>query len=247
MYLLIILCLIPLAVLALWGIWSDVSTSSRKRRQEQALIVRLGRIPTRCELCWRAGSPKEALYRRPPNRPNDRELFVLCTECETRHRGKSVEDLLQEILLRNQPGEKGYERCNGCGIPVNRFGRWVLADTTDPRVWCVRCKGSYPTWVHQVVHDPSPATHRETPIASSTAFSTYKPSQAVDYREYLASPEWQEKRAIALRRAGYRCQLCATHSRNLDVHHNTYERLGNEDQEDLFVLCRDCHQRFHGR
>lgn len=30
----------------------------------------------------------------------------------------------------------------------------------------------------------------------------------------------------------------------LDVHHRTYERLGNESPDDLTVLCRDCHKLF---
>ena len=69
----------------------------------------------------------------------------------------------------------------------------------------------------------------------------------VDYHDYLTSDAWHAKRTLALQRAGHRCQLCSSHSGPLNVHHNSYERLGDEEQEDLIVLCRDCHQRFHGR
>lgn len=65
------------------------------------------------------------------------------------------------------------------------------------------------------------------------------------YREYLQSPEWQVRRQWALARAGYRCQVCNGQG-VLDCHHRTYERVGREHPEDVTVLCRRCHQLFHG-
>ena len=69
---------------------------------------------------------------------------------------------------------------------------------------------------------------------------------ALDYYEYLKSPEWQEIRELALKRAGHKCQICGS-NRNLDVHHNTYDSLGNEREylEDLVVLCAEHHQLYH--
>lgn len=64
------------------------------------------------------------------------------------------------------------------------------------------------------------------------------------YRSYLASDAWRRKRALLLRRAGHRCQVCNARGR-LDIHHRTYERLGREHPADLGVLCRACHERFH--
>lgn len=61
------------------------------------------------------------------------------------------------------------------------------------------------------------------------------------YLGYMASPAWRERRKRALERAGYRCQVCGE-TRGLQVHHNSYERLGNEADEDLAVLCFWCHQ-----
>lgn len=67
----------------------------------------------------------------------------------------------------------------------------------------------------------------------------------MSYAEYLASPEWKARRAAALKRAGHRCQLCAYSGRNLDVHHNNYNAIGNEAPGDLVVLCKLCHARHH--
>jgi 5-methylcytosine-specific restriction endonuclease McrA len=67
------------------------------------------------------------------------------------------------------------------------------------------------------------------------------------YYEYIRSLAWAEKRLAALERASYKCQLCGARNVFFEVHHNTYENLGNEPAEDLIVLCVDCHNLFHNR
>lgn len=71
--------------------------------------------------------------------------------------------------------------------------------------------------------------------------------RTMPYREYLQTPEWQEKRKGKLRSAGYRCELCNSSNTVLDTHHKTYERRGDEYYKDLIVLCRACHARFHDK
>jgi 5-methylcytosine-specific restriction endonuclease McrA len=68
----------------------------------------------------------------------------------------------------------------------------------------------------------------------------------MNYHEYLLSPQWQEKRSMAIYCAGNRCQVCNSPD-NLEVHHRTYERLGCEAIADLTVLCSDCHRMFSKR
>jgi hypothetical protein len=72
-----------------------------------------------------------------------------------------------------------------------------------------------------------------------------KELKAMSYREYLCSPEWQILREMKLRKVGYRCRLCPCRG-PLDVHHALYSPRGDEDTDDLVVLCRTCHQRHHG-
>ena len=63
-----------------------------------------------------------------------------------------------------------------------------------------------------------------------------------EYRAYLASDEWKARRLRAITLAGGCCQGCgAAPSDGLDVHHRTYERLGDERDDDLLVVCRPCH------
>lgn len=69
---------------------------------------------------------------------------------------------------------------------------------------------------------------------------------SLEYYEYINSTLWQEVRKLALQRAGHKCQICGT-TKNLDVHHNSYDNLGNEQEhlEDLVVLCSEHHQLYH--
>lgn len=68
--------------------------------------------------------------------------------------------------------------------------------------------------------------------------------KSMAYEEYLKTPEWQERRKKALAYAKHRCQVCNSKD-NLNVHHRTYERLGEELPSDLTVLCYECHRLFH--
>ena len=64
------------------------------------------------------------------------------------------------------------------------------------------------------------------------------------YNDYLKTEWWQQRRAKALAEGGHKCRICAA-TAALEVHHNTYERLGHERAADLIVLCRSCHKLFH--
>lgn len=69
-------------------------------------------------------------------------------------------------------------------------------------------------------------------------------AREVSYGDYLQSAEWKAKANAAKERAGRRCQVCNA-SGLLDTHHRTYDRIGNEQNDDLIVLCRGCHTLFH--
>jgi len=62
------------------------------------------------------------------------------------------------------------------------------------------------------------------------------------YLEHLASEKWQRMRAEVISRDKGRCTCGA---KGTDVHHLTYENLGQEELEDLILLCRSCHQKEH--
>jgi len=49
---------------------------------------------------------------------------------------------------------------------------------------------------------------------------------------------------MALCEANWTCAACGSES-ELHVHHTSYERLGNEADDDLQVLCASCHHDTH--
>ena len=67
-----------------------------------------------------------------------------------------------------------------------------------------------------------------------------------DYRGYLNSNKWKELREQKLKETGGTCQICCG-TENLNVHHRTYERIGDENLSDLTVLCRTGHTKFHAK
>lgn len=67
----------------------------------------------------------------------------------------------------------------------------------------------------------------------------------VQYETHLASDKWQQIRAVKLATVGGTCERCGAPAEH--IHHLSYERLGDEPQEDLEALCRPCHWQAHGR
>lgn len=66
------------------------------------------------------------------------------------------------------------------------------------------------------------------------------------YARYRQSDHWKEVSAAARARAKNKCQRCGS-TKQIEVHHRTYARLGAELPEDLEVLCRDCHRKVHNK
>lgn len=76
-----------------------------------------------------------------------------------------------------------------------------------------------------------------------------------DYDEYLRSDLWKKKRAMFLwkttppevcaecRTLSWACALA--YGKSVNVHHRTYDRLGDEDFADLEILCWRCHEIEH--
>jgi hypothetical protein len=66
------------------------------------------------------------------------------------------------------------------------------------------------------------------------------------YKSYLQSNHWHEFRKHVLETKGRKCEDCgATEGVIFDIHHLTYENLGEEQLEDVVVLCHSCHMARH--
>lgn len=72
--------------------------------------------------------------------------------------------------------------------------------------------------------------------------------KATGYKEYLKTDHWRQRRIDIYRICDRKCQLCG---KSLDlpdanVHHKTYDHVGNELDSDLVLLCQECHKKVHG-
>jgi hypothetical protein len=100
-------------------------------------------------------------------------------------------------------------------------------------------------------------------LQAAEARSEKKIRREADYKAYIASPAWRDKKRQKVQEEIYRlftiwlyrkmicgidepfkpvvmCQLCRKRPYE-QVHHNTYERLGDERLEDLDLSCKECH------
>ena len=67
------------------------------------------------------------------------------------------------------------------------------------------------------------------------------PGESITHRQKLRLALWI--------RSGGTCEDCGRTGENtaLDIHHLTYDRYGHEEPSDVALLCRECHERRHGR
>ena len=65
-----------------------------------------------------------------------------------------------------------------------------------------------------------------------------------EYKQYLKSEDWRERRKELLEEADYMCDECSEKATQL--HHLKYDNLGEEElDEDVIALCKECHKEKH--
>ena len=64
------------------------------------------------------------------------------------------------------------------------------------------------------------------------------------YTAYLASPAWSSKRRQVLERATGKCEGCREQI-PAEVHHLSYDHVGQEFLFELVAVCHACHERLH--
>lgn len=98
-------------------------------------------------------------------------------------------------------------------------------------------------WCHQ---KDGPVITKDLKTGTITKEFKERTLGAFQYQnEYLKSAHWKTIRWHALCDANFICQKCRLPKFPLNVHHKTYLRRGNENPDDLIVLCRECHEQEH--
>lgn len=66
---------------------------------------------------------------------------------------------------------------------------------------------------------------------------------AKTYEDYLKTKHWLLLRQEIAKKYGFICKDCGKSVLDrFEIHHLTYKRVGNEKEDDLVCLCRDCHE-----
>lgn len=68
-------------------------------------------------------------------------------------------------------------------------------------------------------------------------------TEYLDYCSYIESDAWRERARHIRERDVYRCQVCGSTEGPLEVHHLTYDSLGQEYDDDLITVCHSCHEK----
>lgn len=75
-------------------------------------------------------------------------------------------------------------------------------------------------------------------------------------QEYFDSKKWKDTKRIRRTARAIECDICGAFEGQeyatgngkfiMNLHHTTYENLGNEYGYELVWLCKDCHEQLHG-
>ena len=65
------------------------------------------------------------------------------------------------------------------------------------------------------------------------------------YKAYIASEAWSNRRERYWETHPRACLICDEREGKIDLHHNTYIRVGREEDGDLCWLCDECHEWVH--
>lgn len=71
------------------------------------------------------------------------------------------------------------------------------------------------------------------------------PAYSVEfYQKHIQSAVWRRKRSAVILRAKGKCERCHRWP-IVNVHHLSYENVGNEPLSDLLGVCSKCHRELH--
>jgi len=154
--------------------------------------------------------------------------------CEHRREAVRLRKLADDRVVH-------VKQCLDCGRPRN-----VAKAALGPRAAATR------EWFDEQLRERWDAQVREFYRQQATyRQGEYQRQQAQEstewwrqYTTYLETPEWQRKRALELKRAKGVCEGCGE-GLPVEIHHLTYEHVGDEFLWELAAICVKCHDRIH--
>lgn len=145
-----------------------------------------------------------------------------------------------EIRRDNHPtvGIRFRRQCLTCGHGMGLVGKEKVGSFLGMKDFDYRLADDWRARVEAFYKE-----RREAHERAVTGFSTARSDW---YAAYLLSPKWKAIRDKVLVRDGHRCQGCLG-ARATQVHHLTYDHVGDELLFELIAVCDFCHERVHGK
>lgn len=158
------------------------------------------------------------------------DVDEICSHSETKIVWTSVGSsgyAIRERQLRRQ--------CQSCGCLLKNAVAHALAKANTPDV----------DIEHLKVFLESTQGRTQIIYDRQTVQAKWKAEMKEKYADYLDSSEWRERHRLVMLRAGGICEGCRTRQAS-QVHHLTYDNIGEEFLWQLVAVCRSCHERYHG-
>lgn len=169
---------------------------------------------------------------------------TLCNTCETKNPFpvETKDPKQSTILLRKRPiaggGHQYRWQCQICGHSVGNAvsQRIVLERWGEPPLFD---EGLIETWRQKKESErlDLQLAREEDRGLESEEFRNW-------YGAYLLTPRWRAKRQAVIRRCKNTCEGCGKFPVS-EVHHLTYQHVGNEFLWELVGICEFCHTQAH--
>ena len=159
--------------------------------------------------------------------------------------------VIAEPLVVRRP-----DACKSCGETTTELRRFTCSNRTyQVRYQCLACGGSVGNPIpHYQVDDlmrlPAWDVNRAVTLRIDREIERIdaKAAEQAAWRErydrHIGSTKWRQIADRVLLRADYLCEGCLS-ARATQVHHLTYDHMGDEFMFELLALCKPCHERIH--
>ena len=144
------------------------------------------------------------------------------------------------IRLNTINGQTQYRRfCFDCGFKSNSIAHLKL--TEDEKHFSLEDDGNYQNIYTDDSDRPVRINYPVVSLMKKIQARMKERGISFDYYEHLDSDKWrseQRNKIFALDHG--KCQICHKNKAN-QVHHLSYLNVGNESDDELMAVCRDCH------
>lgn len=190
-------------------------------------------------------------------------LYLLCTDCEINSFYVNASKTSFTKYLRNTAREEEWlcADCQRDRKKKNKEKRKLEYESQNKNYTQQTQINTIEHTVFYIEHylDPEKSWNSDQKHSdrfTAVAYNNYyldkqilsKHIKSMPYRDFLKTPYWKAISWKCKQKADFKCQLC-NGGDGLETHHRTYESHGleHENLQDLIVLCRPCHAKFHDK